>query len=99
MATPLDTISVELEVCAAGYDDSDVWMNGSLVIAINRARPYNEDELVLADRFFASLEQDGDFQIFSCVCGIPDCAGRAKGVRVQHHQGILDWVDLDRGQA
>jgi len=45
MAPPLDTISVELEVCAAGYDDTDLWMNGSLVIAINRARPYNEDEL------------------------------------------------------
>lgn len=94
-----DIISLELEVCAVGHDDTDVWMQGSLVVAINRARPYTEDEIVLADRLLASLEQDGDFQIFSCVCGMPGCAGRAKGIRVQHRQGVVEWLDLDREQA
>jgi hypothetical protein len=98
MAAPLDTISIELEVCAAGGDD-DVWMQGSLVVAINRARPYTADEVVLADCFYESLEHDGDFQIFSCVCGVPACAGRAKGVRVHHRQEVVEWVDLDREQA
>src|SRR5882672_7256533 len=99
MVTLLDPISIELEVRAAGSDDSDVWMHGSLVIAINRTRPYSEDEIILADRFFASLERDGDFQIFSCVCGMPDCAGRPKGIRVHHRKGIVEWTDLDREQS
>jgi hypothetical protein len=98
MVTPTDAISIELEVSASGYDDTDVWMTGSLVIAINRTRPYTEDEIILTDRFFSSLERDGYFQIFSCVCGMPDCAGRPQGIRVQHRQGIVEWTDLDREQ-
>ena len=99
MPTSLDTISLELEVSAAAYNDTDVWMQGSLVVAINRVRPYTEDEIVVADRLLASLEHDGDFQIFSCVCGTPACAERAKGIRVRHGQGVVEWFDLDRERA
>jgi uncharacterized protein YqiB (DUF1249 family) len=93
----VDSISLELEVHAAAYDDSDVWMNGVLVIAINRKRPYDEDEIILVDHFLESLECDGDFRIFSCVCGLPSCAARSQGVRVCHRAGIVEWTDLDRG--
>ena len=56
--TAFDSISIELYVQAVGsvHDENDVYMHGSLVIAINRSRPYTENELVLPEALYSSLE-------------------------------------------
>ncbi|MEM1181706.1 MAG: hypothetical protein AAGM22_25405 [Acidobacteriota bacterium] len=42
-----------------------------------------------------SLTTDGTFSIWTCTCGDAGCAGRPKGVRVKHSDGIVRWYDRD----
>lgn len=39
----------------------------------------------------AAATQAGEFYIATCGCGMPDCAGIYRGVRVSHSNGIINW--------
>jgi hypothetical protein len=63
MKENLDTIRIELEVVSV-LDEQDVWMQGNIVIIINREKPYTEDDIVETEILFQSLEADGEYFIF-----------------------------------
>lgn len=46
-----------------------------------------------------SLDQDGEYFIWTCECGVPECGGRHKGVRVRHLEDRVQWKDLDTDQG
>ncbi|HLP11648.1 MAG TPA: hypothetical protein VK177_06905 [Flavobacteriales bacterium] len=86
----MDTFSIELVVEAAQMD-SEIWMQGSVEIRINGSKPYSDGDYVDFDVFVKSLDVEGEFFIFSCTCGIPECAGWIKGIDVRHEGNIISW--------
>jgi len=75
MKQQLDSIYIELIVLASQMDIENVWMQGDLEILINGEKPYSENDIIDLDCFLKSLESDGEYFIFSCNCGIPECGG------------------------
>ena len=51
----------------------------------------HEDDFNLYE-IFQSRQKEGEFFIFTCSCGIPECAGY-KGVNVTHQGGVVEWYD------
>ena len=92
MKEDLDSIYVELEVVAA-YDEKEPWMQGDLVIIINGKRPYTWNDTVDLELFLESLEKDGEYFIFTCICGMPNCGGWEKGIEVSTQGDIVQWID------
>ncbi len=62
---------------------------------INGEKPYPYGDIVDITNFKASLISNGIYYIFNCSCGIPECAGRTKGIKVTHINDSLIWEDLD----
>lgn len=96
----LDSIYLELVVtaCQSLYDE-DIWMQGKLEIRLNSEKPYSDFDIIDVDEFIKSLEQDGEFSIFSCCCGIPECSGWEFGIQVSHlEEGIIKWKNPNNGK-
>lgn len=51
----------------------------------------HEDDFNLYE-LFQSRQRDGEFFIFTCSCGIPECAGY-KEIEVRHRDGTTSWFD------
>ena len=93
MKENLDTINIELKVIADQKLDLDIWMIGKLEIFINGEHPYSQSDLIDTDLLLKSLESDGEYFIFYCCCGIPECSGWIKGISVTHFDDIIKWED------
>lgn len=91
MKKTLDTINIELIVQAVQMDENDIWMQGDLEILINGEKPYSEGDIINVDVFLESLKSDGEYFIFSCNCGIPECSGWKKGITVRHNGNNIIW--------
>lgn len=91
MKKNLDIINIELIVQAVQMDESDIWMQGDLQILINGEKPYSESDIINVDAFLESLKFDGEYFIFSCNCGIPECSGWKKGINVRHNENNIIW--------
>ena len=38
-----------------------------------------------------SAEQAGEYFIWTCTCGVPECGGVYRGVRVTHGPDVVEW--------
>ena len=92
----LDTIYIELVVTAA--KGKDIWMQGDIEIRIGNQKPYNEEDIVDTFALLESMESDGEYFIFSCVCGLPECSGWNKGIIVSHQENTIKWIDPNNGK-
>ena len=92
MISSTDKILLELNVTAVQMD-LDIWMQGDLQITINGIKPYKDEEIIDVPVFLKSLESDGNYFIFSCNCGLPECSGRTEGIQVFHDNNIIRWID------
>lgn len=99
MTTNLDSFYAELVVTACQMDADRIWMQGDLAIRINTEKPYSDSDIIDVDAFMKSLEQDGEFFIFSCCCGIPECAGWKRGIEVLHSEKSIQWTNLNNGKS
>ncbi len=75
----LDSICIELNVVAVQQDANDIWMQGDLDIRINGKKPYDDSDIVMVDELLKSLHANGEYFIFSCCCGVPECSGWRRG--------------------
>ena len=98
MEEELSNFSVDLEVIAVN-DGSKIWMQGLLVISIDSIRPYTEDDIIFAEEFFKSIKEDGDYHIFSCLCGMPDCGGWEEKIQVSTKNEVLKWVEPNNNKT
>ncbi len=95
----LDSIIIELVVTVCQMDVNNIWMQGDLEIRLNNEKPYSDGDIIDVDKFLKSLEQDGEFSIFSCGCGIPECSGWELGIQVLHLEGNIQWTNLNNGKT
>ena len=96
MEEKLDNISIELLVTAAQSGEK-IWMQGDLEIIINGEKPYGYSDMVDLDELLKSLNTEGAYFIFSCICGVPECGGWYKGIKVEHQDNRIKWLDQDKG--
>jgi hypothetical protein len=95
----LDSINVELVVAACQMETNHIWMQGDLAVRLNGEKPYADSDLVDADELLKSLEQDGEFFIFFCCCGVPQCSGWNSGVEVIHSEDTITWINPNNGKT
>jgi hypothetical protein len=94
MIEKLDSISIELLVQACQLSGQHIWFQGDLEIRINGIKPYSEkSDVINVDAFLKSLETDGEYYIFSCNCGIPECSGWINGISVEHKERTVVWTN------
>lgn len=94
-----DSISIDLFVEAVQADKDDIWMSGSLEILINGKKPYEEGEIIDEEAVFDSFNSDGEYFIFSCSCGVPECSARTTGIKVIKQGKIIQWIDRDNNKS
>jgi hypothetical protein len=99
MNNNLDSVNLELIVTACQMEADNIWMQGDLEIRLNTEKPYADSDIINVDEFLKSLEQDGEFSIFSCCCGIPACSGWKFGIQVLHLAGIIKWTNPNNGKT
>lgn len=95
----LDSINVELVVTACQMEANHIWMQGDLAVRLNGEKPYADSDLVDADELLKSLEQGGEFFIFFCCCGIPECSGWQSGIKVVHSGDTITWTNPNNGKT
>lgn len=77
----------------------NIWMQGDLEININSTKPYGDSDIIDASEFLESLDIDGEFEILSCCCGVPECSGWFKGIQVEHlNNEHIKWTNLNNGE-
>ena len=95
----LDTIRIELVVIACEGYNSEVHMQGQLEIYINQKKPYDESsDIIDVEKLLNSLEKDGEYKIFSCCCGIPECSGWYKGINVFSNDLETKWTNENNNE-
>ncbi|HCN50686.1 MAG TPA: hypothetical protein DIT10_16615 [Chryseobacterium sp.] len=100
MTEELDTFYLELIVVACETSQNDVYMHGYLEIRLNNKKPYAEGDIIDISEFYESIDADGEFKIFSCCCGIPECSGWIRGIQVVHlENNRIKWTNLNSGQS
>lgn len=97
MKSQLDSILLELVVTACQMDANKIWMQGDLEIRLNSKKPYADSDIINVPELLNCLEKNGEFFIFSCCCGIPECSGWERGIQVQHEDEMIKWTDLNNG--
>lgn len=76
MNQQLDNFYLELVVTACQMGKDRIWMQGDLEIRFNsEGKPYTDSDIIDIFEFLDSLHSEGEFKIFSCCCGIPECSG------------------------
>jgi hypothetical protein len=99
MEESLDSIAIELKVFAVLSDPDNIWMQGDLEILINGEKPYKDGDIIDSYILQESLMKDGEHFIFSCCCGIPECSGWIKGIKVTHLENTVKWEDLNNNRT
>lgn len=74
-------------------------MQGILEIRLNGEKPYNDSDIIDIEELLKSIEQDGEYTIFSCCCGVPACSGWEKGIQVLHSDQSISWTNLNTGKT
>ena len=95
MKKKIDNINIELLVIAAQLSENDIWMQGNMEIRINGEKPYSDSDILDVDVFLESLKSNGEYYLFSCNCGVPECSGWIKGVNVEHQENTIVWTNLN----
>ncbi|MFT5823786.1 MAG: hypothetical protein ACI8ZM_005049 [Crocinitomix sp.] len=95
MIENIDTICIELVVLAVRSGQQDIQMQGGLEIRINGEKPYEDGSIIDCEKLSESLNASGNYFIFSCACGIPECGGYIDGIQVLHEGDKVIWKDLD----
>lgn len=98
MEKPVDTISVELKVVAVQMN-LDFWMQGDLEITINGEKPYSDSDIIDTENLLNSFKTHGEYFIFSCCCGIPECSSWKESIKVIHEGNIIKWIDPNNNRA
>lgn len=93
----LDSVLLELVVTACQMNANDIWMQGDLEIRLNSEKLYADSDIINAQELLSSLETNGEFFIFSCCCGIPECSGWERGIQVLHTDETIRWTNLNNG--
>jgi hypothetical protein len=99
MQTSTDSISIELVVAAAQMSAENIWMQGDLEININGQKISADSDIINAELLIESLQSEGEFFIFSCSCGLPECSGWIKGIQVTHMGDAIKWTDANKGRT
>lgn len=99
MSNNLDSVIVELVVTACQMEENNIWMQGDLEIRLNNEKPYADGDIINVEEFLKSLEQNGEFFIFSCSCGLPECSGWKLGIQVLHEQENIKWTNPNNGKT
>ncbi len=99
MSIILDVVTVELVVMACQMDENQKWMQGDLEIKFNGEKPYSDDDIIDAEEFLKSIEQDGEYTIFSCCCGVPECSSWNYGIQVVHSEESIRWTNPNNGKT
>lgn len=73
---------------------TEIFVDGKLLLDFESN--YLATDLLSLER---SRDQDGEFFIVTCVCGIPGCAGIREGIRVTHPDGNVHWVVRGVGET
>jgi hypothetical protein len=94
MKEDLDSVTIELKVIAVQMG-LDIWMQAQLEILINGTKPYFESDIINSEILLKSIESDGEYYIFSCNCGVPECSGWIKGINVTHQGRKTKWIDFN----
>jgi len=94
-----DSVIVELVVTACQMETNHIWMQGDLEIRLNNEKPYADSDIIDVDEFLKSLEQDGEFFIFSCCCGVPECSGWKYGIEFLHSEKCIKWTNPNNGKT
>jgi len=76
----ISTIKFSLEKHNNDIDDF-TYINGNLV----------KEYCIDFDELARSLKGAGEFNIFTCECGISGCAGIEQGVLVKHENEFVEW--------
>lgn len=97
MKKELNTIYIELLVSAAFSDE--IWMQGDIEIRIGDKKPYGESDIVNYKLLLESMNVDGEYFIFSCCCGVPECSSYTKGIQVTHESDIIHWYNPNSGES
>lgn len=79
--------------------NQDVWMQSDLVVFIDGNKIYTEDEIVDDEALSQSIENEGEFFIFSCCCGIPSCAGWHNGIESRQDDELVLWRNPYNGDS
>jgi hypothetical protein len=87
-----DTIRLELKIQAV-LMDPHIWMQGDIEIFINREKPYLDGDIVDAELLIKSLKSSGNYFIFSCCCGLPECSKWIKPIKVEHEENMIKWIE------
>ena len=87
-----DSILIELRVIAVQMAPK-IWMQGDLAVIINGEKPCSESDIVDVEALQESMEREGDYFIFTCNCGIPECSGWYKPIEVRHQGDLIVWTD------
>lgn len=91
-----DNFYLELRVTACQMGKDNIWMQGDLEIRFNSdGKPYADSDIIDIGEFFESLDSEGEFKIFSCCCGIPECSGWIRGIQVRHLNQYIEWTNLN----
>lgn len=100
MDKQLDTFYLELVVTACQMSEDNIWMQGDLEIRFNTEKPYADSDIINTEEFYNSIYSDGEFEIFSCCCGVPECSGWIKGIKVSHIDNkFIKWINLNTGKT
>ena len=101
MNPQLDNFYLELVVTACQMGKGRIWMQGDLEIRFNsEGKPYADSDIINISEFLDSLEAEGEFEIFSCCCGIPECSGWKRGIQVKHiDQQYIEWANLNNNKT
>ncbi|MDN5478564.1 MAG: hypothetical protein L0G39_16645 [Chryseobacterium sp.] len=96
----LDIFYVDLVVTACQMGENHIWMQGDLDIKFNNEKPYADSDIINIEEFLNSIHSDGEFEIFSCCCGVPECSGWIKGIEVLHIDNqFVKWTNLNNGKT
>ena len=99
MTYQLDTVTLELVVTACQMESNHIWMQGDFEIRFNGEKPCADGDILDATEFLKSIEEDGEYAIFSCNCGVPQCSGWIKGIQVLHSEESTRWTNLNNGKT
>jgi len=89
-----DNIRIELMVVACTGFPNTVYMQGQLEIYINQKKPYDDaSDMINFENLLNSLKSDGEYNIFSCCCGAPECSGWNRGINVTTTESAIQWTN------
>lgn len=92
----VDTMEIEI-IHLCEINNNHLQISSELGLLINGITPYDKGDILDFEMLKMSLKIDGDYFLFNCSCGIPQCAGYSEGIRTSSNDFFVYWEDLDGG--